>query len=239
MSATKKITYYFDCISPYTAFAWFVLQRYKAKWSSRVQIEYKPMFLGAVMHATKNVSPAMAIPQKATFVAGDIKRNCGLFGAELLPMPSNFFTEVAKKVILIQRVIASAILHGVSPSRVEAIISNFTHAIHLDKSLRSEDNELKLEKSTIASCLAASGLSGEEAKKLMASVSTAAVKNALKANTKEALKRGVFGSPSFWIEGGAKPHAEPFLVFGSDRFEQIAHILGLEWSGVNPIYSNL
>lgn len=48
------------------------------------------------------------------------------------------------------------------------------------------------------------------------------VKAQLKANTEEAVAAGAFGSPYFIVQGGREPFAEPFTVFGSDRFEQIA-----------------
>ena len=59
-------------------------------------------------------------------------------------------------------------------------------------------------------------------------------KQALKAYTAQAVKRGAYGSPTMIVHGGAGAHAAPFLVFGSDRFEQIAHCCKLPWMGPDP-----
>lgn len=54
------------------------------------------------------------------------------------------------------------------------------------------------------------------------------MKQALVANTEEAVARGVFGSPTAFVTSEA---GEVQMLFGSDRMEQMAHLLGLEYHG--------
>ena len=57
------------------------------------------------------------------------------------------------------------------------------------------------------------------------------------------MDRGAFGSPSFIVDmttnaeinpAGDDGHGNPFFVFGSDRFEQMAFAAGRQWDGPNP-----
>lgn len=71
--------------------------------------------------------------------------------------------------------------------------------------------------------------SQEEVDRIMHATTTKEVKDLLSAVTKEALDRGAFGAPWFWVtnDGGA---SEPF--FGSDRFHFIYKFLGLPYQDV-------
>lgn len=58
-----------------------------------------------------------------------------------------------------------------------------------------------------------------------------AVKATLRANCDELLGQGGFGTPSCLVEPAG---GEKVMVFGSDRLELIAHLLGEPYAGVNP-----
>ena len=60
---------------------------------------------------------------------------------------------------------------------------------------------------------------GEEVERVLEAGKSAEIKEELNANTKEALERGAFGCPWFWVENG-KGVEEPF--FGSDRYVQFS-----------------
>jgi hypothetical protein len=51
----------------------------------------------------------------------------------------------------------------------------------------------------------------------------------LTANTKEALDKGAFGVPWFWVRN-AEGKEEPFI--GSDRFHFMWEFLGLPWQDI-------
>ena len=57
------LTYYFDVVSPYNAFAFATLMRYRARWG--LEIDAVPIFLGGVMQATGNRPPALTGAEKA------------------------------------------------------------------------------------------------------------------------------------------------------------------------------
>lgn len=60
--------------------------------------------------------------------------------------------------------------------------------------------------------------SPEDVKSILSSANSAPFKQRLNDNTKEALDRGAFGCPWFWVRN-AKGAEEPF--FGSDRYAAI------------------
>ena len=87
-----KIELYFDCLSPFSFLAYTVLSRYEQVWN--VKVELKPVLLGGLMAATKNVPPG-ARPWAASTakVSGqDMERNKAWFNLpHMLGMPANFF----------------------------------------------------------------------------------------------------------------------------------------------------
>jgi 2-hydroxychromene-2-carboxylate isomerase len=77
-------------------------------------------------------------------------------------------------------------------------------------------------------------LSGNQFSSLWAKSQTPQVKEQLKQHTAEAISRGAFGAPFFWVRN-KQGKEEPF--FGSDRFDHIAHFLNephIVWFGHNP-----
>lgn len=68
-----------------------------------------------------------------------------------------------------------------------------------------------------------------EAEEIMTAGQESKWKNALKQKTQEALDRGAFGAPWFWVTS-ATGISEPF--FGSDRMHMMWEFLGLPWSDI-------
>ena len=82
-------------------------------------------------------------------------------------------------------------------------------------------------------------IDGNDAKAIMELSGSPEAKSMLQAATEEAVSRGSFGSPTVFVESGAVQAAreasgKDFMVFGSDRMEQLAWGLGLKWTGPNP-----
>lgn len=71
-----KITLYYDVVSPYSWFGFITLQRYKQIWNA--QVDFQPIFLGAVMQATGNKPPATN-PAKGKHLVKDLQLNNDLF----------------------------------------------------------------------------------------------------------------------------------------------------------------
>ena len=108
--AVARVALYFDTVSPYTHLALHVWRRYQAAWPE-VELTLKPMFLGGVMQASGNQPPGM-LPARAAFMASDLQRSAACCGVGLLETPNNFLSEVARKIIGVQRVLAAAELQG-------------------------------------------------------------------------------------------------------------------------------
>lgn len=231
-SSPLRIDFYFDTISPYSYLAWVALLANRTRWKLNVNIN--PMFLGGVMNLTGNKPPAM-LPARAVFQANDLKKNVALFGVHLLETPPNFFSEVAKKTLVVQRVIAARQLDGASQAEVETLLSGFFHAIHVDPANRdAESNDLNLSDELMIKILRSAGMNEVAAKRVMARTGDADVKAKISENTKFAVDNGAFGAPTMFIYGGKAPFYDgtnPWMVFGSDRFEQIAHICDLPYDG--------
>ena len=67
---------------------------------------------------------------------------------------------------------------------------------------------------------------------IKAAMDLAEVKDRLKSNTEEAIASGAFGSPTMIVT--APEIMKPLVIFGSDRFEQLAFLTGREWLGPVP-----
>ena len=92
-------------MSPYTYLAFQILKRYAPLW--KLTVRFIPFNLGGVMKGSGNSPPAM-VPNRAVFLANDLARNAKWFNIEnkFLSMPSNFFTEMGKHALVLNRALA-------------------------------------------------------------------------------------------------------------------------------------
>lgn len=104
--------------------------------------------------------------------------------------------------------------------------------MHVNKTFRTPSNELKIDSGFVASALSKAGFSPECARALQAEAESMGAKESLKLNTTEAVTAGAFGSPTMLVYGPFD--GSPLLIFGSDRFEQLAFVLGKRWLGPSP-----
>ena len=128
----KRLTceLFFDVVSPYTHFALHVWSRYAQIWP--VDLKLRPMLLGGVMKATGN-SPPGTLPQRAAYLQQDLRRNAALFAVDILPVPNNFISEVARAVVHVQRVLCAAQASGASDDAATlALALGFSRAIHAE-----------------------------------------------------------------------------------------------------------
>ena len=117
-----KITLFFDTISPYSLYCWQSLLRYKTRWN--LELDLKPVFLGGIMKGANN-SPPATLPARARFQMEDLQRNNGLFGVEILPTPANFFSEAARNVLNVQRMLIGRMLDGASSDDMERLVTKY------------------------------------------------------------------------------------------------------------------
>uniref|UniRef100_A0A2K5RUN4 Glutathione S-transferase kappa 1 n=1 Tax=Cebus imitator TaxID=2715852 RepID=A0A2K5RUN4_CEBIM len=93
----------------------------------------------------------------------------------------------------------------------------------------SRDEDITQPQSILAAAEKA-GMSAEQAQGLLEKSSTSKVKNQLKETTEAACRYGAFGLPITVAHVDGQTH----MVFGSDRMELLAYLLGEKWMGPVP-----
>lgn len=146
--------------------------------------EYVPVLLGGIFKATNNKSPAetlAGVKNKREFHAIETERFVKRF--HVAPYVWNPFFPV--NTLNLMRAAIAAQLEGVFEAYVEAA---FHHMWREPKKMDDPDVAIK--------ALTDSGLDGA---KLLARAQEAEVKAKLIANTQDAVERGAFGSPTFFV----------------------------------------
>jgi len=82
----------------------------------------------------------------------------------------------------------------------------------------------------IAAAAVAAGMAKDVAEEMLTRVKSDAVKDRLKQTTQEALDHGAFGAPIIVFDAANQKE----MIFGSDRFPVMAHMMGVKWEGPNP-----
>jgi 2-hydroxychromene-2-carboxylate isomerase len=151
---------------------------------ANVRFEYVPILLGGIFKATNNKSPAetlAGVKNKREFHAIETERFVKRFKVQ--PYVMNPFFPV--NTLNLMRAAIAAQLEGVFEKYVEAA---FHHMWREPKKMDDPDVAVK--------ALTSSGLDGA---KLLARAQDAEVKAKLIANTQDAVERGAFGSPTFFV----------------------------------------
>jgi 2-hydroxychromene-2-carboxylate isomerase len=151
---------------------------------ANVKFDYVPILLGGIFKATNNKSPAetlAGIKNKREFHVIETERFVKRFKVQ--PYVMNPFFPV--NTLNLMRAAIAAQLEGVFERYVEAA---FHHMWREPKKM--DDPEVA------AKALTSSGLDGA---KLLARAQEAEVKAKLIANTQDAVERGAFGSPTFFV----------------------------------------
>src|ERR1700685_1184843 len=149
-----------------------------------VKFEYVPILLGGIFKATNNKSPAetlAGVKNKREFHAIETERFVKRFGVK--PYTWNPFFPV--NTLNLMRAAIAAQLEGVFEKYIDAA---FHHMWAEPKKM--DDPEVALK------ALTASGLDGA---KLLARAQEPEVKAKLIENTQQAVERGAFGSPTFFV----------------------------------------
>ena len=192
---SKSVEFFFDFGSPTSYLAWTQLPRIAAE--AGAEIVWRPMLLGGVFKATGNQSP-VSIPSKGRYMLQDLARFARRYG---VPLAFNPFFPI--NTLTLMRGAAGYLDSPHFPAYVKAIYEGlWVQRLNLGQP------------EVIAEVLSAAGLDPAEFQRL---VEDEAVKARLKANTEEAIARGVFGAPSFFV--GDELH------FGQDRLDFVAEAL--------------
>ncbi|OFZ98521.1 MAG: disulfide bond formation protein DsbA [Betaproteobacteria bacterium RIFCSPLOWO2_02_67_12] len=193
----SQLEFWFDLGSPAAYLAWKRLPKFLAR--SGANVVYKPMLLGGVFKAQGNASP-VTIPAKGKWLVGDLARYARRDGVALGYPPGFPINTLA----LMRGAIG---LQMRRPERFGAYVDAMFDAIF------GRARDLRDEK-VVAEVLLAAGFDAAE---IMALAADPEVKQALIRNTEEAVSRGVFGAPTFFVGDE--------MFWGQDRMEFVAEAL--------------
>ncbi|WP_020649094.1 2-hydroxychromene-2-carboxylate isomerase [Solimonas variicoloris] len=188
------IEFYWDAVSPYTYLAATRIERFAAEHGAA--LVWKPVLLGKLFEACGNRAP-LTVPAKGQYMFADLQRWARHYGVPLqVPSPFPVSTLNAQRI-------ASA-LGGEDRARWARASLDAYWTRNLDIS----------QPPVLAALAAELGFDGPD---LLARAQTPEAKEQLKAYTDEAVQRGAFGAPTFFI-GDA-------MFWGNDRFELMASAL--------------
>ncbi|KAL1796891.1 hypothetical protein ACET3X_005431 [Alternaria dauci] len=212
---SRRITCYFDCVSPYSYYAFEHIEKKRPILEAHnVEIDIVPVFLGGINVGSGN-KPPWSLDAKAKYSVYDSARAKKYFNLLDLKSP-DFFPIVS---LLPQRTLCA--VKDTHPDKFVNIFRDIFHAMW--------QNGKDVSKPELLEEVLGLRLTADEVKDIMAKASSPPYKQKLNDNTKQALGHGAFGCPWFSVRN-LKGEEEPF--FGSDRFHYMWEYLGLPWKDV-------
>ena len=196
MSAAT-VEFFFDVGSPASYLAWTQLPRLAAE--TNAVVVWRPMLLGGVFKATGNASP-VNVPAKGRWMSDDLQRWARRYGVQFGLNP-NF----PINTLTLMRGAAGMQMHH--PERFLGYVDAIYRAMfETPRNLGDAD--------VLVATLREAGFDPAEFATLVADPE---VKAGLIATTEEAVARGVFGAPTFFV--GEQ------MFFGQDRLEFVREAL--------------
>jgi 2-hydroxychromene-2-carboxylate isomerase len=187
---TTQLDFYFDVGSPTAYLAYRRLQQLRDQ--HPLEIRFLPILLGGIFKATDNTSP-VAIPAKGAYMmAHDLPRFAKRYGVPLNPNPHFPINtlNLMRGAIAAQR-----------QDCLEPYLDCIFDGIWVNGQNLGDPDVAR-------SCLESAGLDAET---LLAGSQQPEVKQALIDNTEQAVSRGAFGAPTFFIGDE--------MFFGQDRLD--------------------
>jgi 2-hydroxychromene-2-carboxylate isomerase len=203
---TARVEFFFDYGSPWSYIANSRLPALAERTGATVV--YRPMLLGGVFKATGNRSPAdNSVESKRRYGAADLRR-----WAERLGVPFQGNPHFPINTLPLMRLAVAAQKSHVFPTFHQALWPAFW------ADARNLGDPLEVRKVLERAGLDAEGLN--------AGAQTPEVKDQLKATTEEAVARGAFGAPTFFVGDE--------LYFGNDRLDFVEDALLLITGSPRP-----
>ncbi|RKG37717.1 2-hydroxychromene-2-carboxylate isomerase [Acinetobacter rongchengensis] len=176
----KQIEFYFDLGSPYSYVGVQRIQQIAQQYQA--EIVWKPMLLGGIFKATGNNSP-MAVPAKARYSMIDLGRWSKLWN---IPVQMNPYFPI--NTLNLMRIITAVQIY--QPENFQKILHSLFDAMFGNPRNLNDINEL-------ANVVQGLGL---EITQVQAWLADEQVKAQLKQVTEEAVERGVFGAPTWFVD---------------------------------------
>jgi 2-hydroxychromene-2-carboxylate isomerase len=193
----RRLEFFYDYGSPYSYLANSQLPGLCDR--TGCELVYRPMLLGGVFKATGNRSPAMEpVEAKRAYGGVEMRRFVAHYGVAFQPNP-HFPIDTLRMM---------RATHGALRS---GVFERFHAALY--PAFWAEGKNLG-EESVLCEVLDAAGLDG---KALLEAAADPEVKQALRATTDEAIERGAFGAPTFFVGDE--------MFFGADRLSFVERAL--------------
>jgi len=193
----KQVEFLFDYGSPFSYLASTQMPGLAQRTGATVV--YRPILLGAVLKATGNASP-MTVPAKGKYMALELQRAAARLDVPFKPNPYPFMANTLR----LMRCAVAAQKVGIF-DRWHAAIYRAVWADALDLG----------DESVMTGVLEGAGIGAVD---LFAAADRQDVKDELRANTDGAVSRGVFGAPTFFVDGE--------MFWGNDRLSWVEEALG-------------
>jgi 2-hydroxychromene-2-carboxylate isomerase len=165
------------------------------------ELVYRPFLLGGVMKASGN-APPFTVPNKGRYVGRDVNRWARRYGVELGSNP-----HFPVNTVLAMRAAVALLSGDADPAVFRAYHDAAFRAMWIEGADLADEGVVR----------DLVGKAGGDADALIARCGQAEVKDALRANTDEAVERGAFGAPSFFVGDE--------LFFGNDRLDFVEEAL--------------
>lgn len=207
MSA-PRIEFFFDCSSPWTYLAFHNIQPMARELGA--EIVWRPILVGGIFNAANPsvyASRAAPVPAKARYSAKDLQDWARLAGLRIKMPPSVFPVNSVKA------------MRGCLWLAPQAKLVPFATSVF--KAYWGDDRDIAQDDVLADLCRE----NAIEPAEFFAAVAEPAIKDALKANTDEAMARGAFGSPTMFLNGDD-------MYFGNDRLPLLR--AAIERRGVRP-----
>jgi 2-hydroxychromene-2-carboxylate isomerase len=187
----KQIEFYFDYGSPFSYLADTQLPALAGR--TGAEIVFRPILLGGIFKATGNASP-ISIPAKGKYMALELDRWARHYGIEIKMNPHFPFNTI--------RLMRGAVA-ALRQERFAAYHPQMYRAVWAEG--RNVGKEEVLRELLESSGIDPSSIDGDE------------IKNELRANTDQAVARGAFGAPTFFVNGE--------IFWGNDRLDFVEEAL--------------
>jgi 2-hydroxychromene-2-carboxylate isomerase len=193
----KQVEFYFDVGSPAAYLAWTQLPRIADE--AGATIAYRPFLLGGVFQATGNRSPT-EVAAKGEYMMEDLQRFAQRYGAPFRHNP-----HFPINTLLLMR--GATGLQMADTAAMTAYVDAVFRAIWVEARNMNDP-------ATVGAVLQQAGI---EPARVLELAGKPEVKDKLKAVTQDAVTRGVFGAPTFFVDGR--------MYWGQDRLDFVKEAL--------------
>lgn len=196
----KTVDYYFTTVSPWSYLGHEAFARHVAKHGAAVRV--KPVDYGRIFPVSGGLPLKQRAPQRQAYRLVELARWRDALGVPITLEPK-FFPAAPEPASLV--IIATDLAHG-TPAAMDMALALYRACWVEDRNVADAET-----------LRAVAREQGRDPGKLMGADAAAAAKQKYDAYTQEAIERGVFGAPSYVIDGE--------IFWGQDRLDFVDRAL--------------